>query len=223
MMKKFYVFVVVGAVLAAAMVGASAGAEAAKSGPRLAVAAPPASQLAALKRQVAKLTAEVKRLRAANAALSAAGIASALARAKAANDRFQSVEQAKAAGYIQRSPCESSPEGGMGFHFVNDDAMRDPKLDPAKPEILTYAPGPGGVMQLVGAEYWKPDADQNLTTDSDRPSLFGRAFDGPMEGHNPPGTLPGTGMPRHYDLHVWFWKRNPSGLFAIWNPDVSCK
>jgi hypothetical protein len=78
-------------------------------------------------------------------------------------------------------------------------------------------------MQLVGAEYWKADADQNLTTDSDRPSLFGRTFDGLMEGHNPSGTLPGAGMPGHYDLHVWFWKRHPSGMFAIWNPDVSCK
>jgi hypothetical protein len=64
-MKRFYGLVVVGAVLAAAMVGASAGAETAKRGPSVAVAAPPSSQIAALKRQVAKLTAEVRRLRAA--------------------------------------------------------------------------------------------------------------------------------------------------------------
>jgi hypothetical protein len=23
-------------------------------------------------------------------------------------------------------------------------------------------------------------------------------------------------------LHVWIWKENPSGIFASWNPDVSC-
>jgi hypothetical protein len=102
----------------------------------------------------------------------------------------------------------------MGFHFVSGAAMGDGRLDPARPEILNYAPGPTG-LQLVAAEYFKPDADQNLATDDDRPSLFGRAFDGPMPGHAP-------GMPIHYDLHVWFWKRNPTGMFAIWNPDVRC-
>jgi hypothetical protein len=24
-------------------------------------------------------------------------------------------------------------------------------------------------------------------------------------------------------LHVWLWKHNPSGLFADWNPNVSCE
>ena len=41
----------------------------------------------------------------------------------------------------------------------------------------------------------------------ERPQLFGRPFDGPMEGHHPL-------MPRdlhHYDLHVWLWKDNPAG------------
>jgi hypothetical protein len=37
-----------------------------------------------------------------------------------------------------------------------------------------------------------------------------------MFGHAP-------GMPVHYDLHVWLWKTNPSGLFNPWNPDLSCK
>ena len=31
-----------------------------------------------------------------------------------------------------------------------------------------------------------------------------------------------TGMPVHYDLHVWLWKHNPSGVFAPFNPDASC-
>jgi len=29
-------------------------------------------------------------------------------------------------------------------------------------------------------------------------------------------------MPVHYDLHVWFWHDNPSGLFAPFNPALSC-
>ncbi len=178
-------------------------------------------RVAAQKRQIAKLQASVKSLRAQVAALSPEGVARELARSKAALDKYQSVDQARAAGYVQRSPCVASPAGGMGMHFENDPAMADPALDVTKPEILVYAPGPSGPV-LVAAEWWKRDADQNLSTDEDRPSLFGRAFDGPMEGHNPPGTPAGQGMPRHYDLHVWLWKRNPAGMFAQWNPDVRC-
>jgi hypothetical protein len=102
----------------------------------------------------------------------------------------------------------------MGIHFVNPAVMQSGQLDPAKPPILVYVPVGAG-LQLVAAEYFKPDADQNAATDDDRPTLFGRAFDGPMLGHAP-------GMPLHYDLHVWLWKRNPSGVFAPWNRDVSC-
>ena len=68
---------------------------------------------------------------------------------------------------------------------------------------------------MVGVEYWKADADQNLATAGDRPSLFGVTFDGPMPGHNPT-------MPIHYDLHVWLFADNPSGMFAPFNPTLSC-
>jgi TolA-binding protein len=187
-----------------------------------AVAAPPAAkQIAALKRQVAAqrkqittLKASVKGLQAKVAALSPEGIAAQLARVKVANDKYQSVDAAKSDGYVAGSPCEKSPEGGMGIHYVNPAALADPAIDPMKPEILTYQPTASGLV-LLAAEYFKADADQNLSTDTDRPTLFGRAFDGPMPGHSPT-------MPRHYDLHVWLWKHNPSGMFAIWNPDVAC-
>ena len=88
-------------------------------------------------------------------------------------------------------------------------------LDPERPEILLYVPKPGGKLRLVGVEYMKVDADQNLATDTDRPSLFGQAFNGPMPGHNPT-------MPIHYDLHVWLEADNPMGVFAQWNPTIAC-
>ena len=47
------------------------------------------------------------------------------------------------------------------------------------------------------------------------PSLFDLPFDGPMLGHD-------AGMPIHYDLHVWLYRHNPAGLFAMWNPRVHC-
>jgi hypothetical protein len=36
-----------------------------------------------------------------------------------------------------------------------------------------------------------------------------------MEGHEP-------GMPVHYDLHAWIFKHNPAGVFAQYNPRVTC-
>jgi hypothetical protein len=151
-------------------------------------------------------------------------IARELAKTKAALDRFRSVDAAKAAGYVAASPCASTPidknqtsyGGGMGIHYMNMAFMAPgAPMVATKPPILVYAPKTGGGLELVAAEYFKLDADQNVKTDGDRPSIFGRAFDGPMLGHAP-------GMPIHYDLHVWLWKHNPSGMFASWNPDVTC-
>lgn len=179
--------------------------------PDAAIANPPSKQVAALKKRIAALEAELAKLRpTAPAVYDAQRYA-----AREATAKYATVAAATAAGYAAASPCESLPQGGMGFHYSNAAAVRDPALDPAKPEVLLYAPV-NGTLELVGVEYMKVDSDQNLTTDIDRPSLFGRAFDGPMLGHSPT-------MPIHYDLHVWVHKRNPSGVFAQWNPDVSCK
>jgi hypothetical protein len=102
----------------------------------------------------------------------------------------------------------------MGVHYANARLMRDPRILPRRPEILVYEPR-GDRRKLVAVEYYRADADGRLDTDDDRPRLFGRGFDGPMEGHAP-------GMPVHYDLHAWVWKRNPAGTFAQFNPRVHC-
>ena len=129
--------------------------------------------------------------------------------AKSASARFHSVVQAKRAGYVRESPCIP----GEGIHYGNMSLMGDTVVDPKRPELLLYETKPNGKLRLVGVEYFKVDADQNVSTDADRPSLFGRAFDGPMLGHFP-------GQPIHYDLHVWLWEPNPNGMFALPNPTV---
>jgi hypothetical protein len=140
----------------------------------------------------------------------------ALQAAKAASARYHSFEQAEQAGYsVAGEPCVASPLGAMGVHASNAALMADDALDPLRPEILLYLPDAEGTLTLLGVEYFKADADQSLATDGDRPSLFGVPFNGPMPGHNPT-------MPIHYDLHVWFWQDNPSGLFALFNPAISC-
>lgn len=128
--------------------------------------------------------------------------------------RYHSVDQAEADGYFAASPCESSPAGTMGIHYINP-ALFGPGNDPLQPEILLYTPRADGSLELVGVEYFAVDADQDLATAGDRPSIFGHPFDGPMLGHAP-------GMPIHYDLHVWVAERNPAGVFAKWNPAIAC-
>ena len=137
--------------------------------------------------------------------------------AQLATEKYRSVAQAEADGYVRASPCVASPAGGMGFHYVHPGLMADPALDPLRPEILVYVPkGPRAPLKLAALEWLKADADGSLLTDGDRPSLFGQPFDGPMPGHAP-------GEPVHYDLHVWTFKKNESGLFAQWNPAVRCE
>jgi hypothetical protein len=96
----------------------------------------------------------------------------------------------------------------MGIHYVNQALVADPAINPRRPEILLYLPVRGGGRRLIGVEYWRVDADQDLATANDRPSVLGQPFEGPMEGHEP-------GMPRHYDKHVWVWRPNPGGVYSL--------
>jgi hypothetical protein len=131
-----------------------------------------------------------------------------------ATKRFRDVREARRAGYVATGGCVASPEGGMGIHYTHPRLAADERLNIRRPEVLVYEPR-GERRRLVAVEYFRVDADGRLDTDDDRPYLFGRGFDGPMEGHEP-------GMPVHYDLHAWVWKRNPAGTFAMWNPRVEC-
>jgi hypothetical protein len=142
-------------------------------------------------------------------------IAKQLIAVRRATAKYRNVKAAIADGFVPVGGCTELPGvGGMGYHYMNVANVEDGVLEPTKPELLVYVPTEDG-LRLAAAEYFQADADQNLATDSDRPSLFGVPFDGPMLGHEP-------GMPIHYDLHAWVWYRNPSGVFAPWNPRVSC-
>jgi hypothetical protein len=130
-----------------------------------------------------------------------------------ATAKYHDLGVALSDGYAPASECTASPAGAMGVHYVNRALLGQP-IDLRHPAILLYEPTADGA-KLIGVEYFKADADQNLATDGDRPSLLGQPFDGPMLGHD-------EHMPIHFDLHVWTWKHNPSGMFAQFNPTVSC-
>jgi hypothetical protein len=136
-----------------------------------------------------------------------------VATVRAATAGYHDIATAIADGYVPTDNCTSSPAGVMGYHYVKPALLRQP-IDVRHPAILIYQPSGQG-RKLVAVEYFKADADQNLGTDFDRPSLLGQEFQGPMPGHEP-------GMPIHYDLHAWVWQNNPSGVFEQWNPAGSC-
>ena len=135
---------------------------------------------------------------------------------RAATARYHDVALALRDGYVPVGPCdEAAGRGAMGSHYLHPGRAADTVVDARRPEVLLYEPQDDGSLRLIGVEYFVADADQDLATDDDRPSLLGHAFDGPMLGHEP-------GMPVHYDLHAWVWRHNPTGSFSIWNPRVSC-
>ena len=143
-----------------------------------------------------------------------AGAGAELADLKRSLAPFQDVQAAVAAGFVPVSSCTVSPDGGMGVHYLHPARAAAP-VDAERPAILLYGPDRDGGMKLLGAEWFQADRDQDTATDDDRPSLFGRPFDGPMAGHE-------GDMPVHYDLHVWLFDANPAGVFAPWNPSVTC-
>jgi hypothetical protein len=139
-------------------------------------------------------------------------------------EKYQDPVVAVRDGYFSTLGCVEYPKpggqgqvayqaGAMGIHFLNP-ALISPVPDPKRPTLLLYEPDARGKLTLVGAEWFVPLA----TGIKERPQLFGREFDGPMEGHEPllPQNL------HHYDLHVWLWKQNPAGLFSPTNPLVKC-
>lgn len=117
-------------------------------------------------------------------------------------------------GYFSTLGCVVYPNGGMGVHFLNP-ALIGPTPDPFRPQILVDEPARDGTLHLVAAEWFIPLA----TGVTERPHIVGRPFDGLMEGHEPL-------MPRelhHDDLHVWFWKDNPTGPLNRINRQVDCE
>jgi len=125
--------------------------------------------------------------------------------------RFKDINVARAEGYIPTSACESLPgQGVMGIHYLNPRLAQDLVSDAFQPEALLYVPNDEGGFTLLGPEYFQASVGQPA------PVVNGQTFDGPMPGHSPQ-------MPVHFDLHVWLFKYNPSGLFAPWNPSPSVK
>jgi hypothetical protein len=129
-----------------------------------------------------------------------------ITRARAATERFKDASAAVAAGHAAETNCVAHPShGAMGLHY-NNTALRDATLDPAHPEVLTYAKQNDGSLKLTGVEYIVPLTAWNKP---EPPSIFGQSLK----------RADSLGI---WYLHAWIWEANPSGLFADWNPRVKC-
>lgn len=122
---------------------------------------------------------------------------------------FHSFDVAAAAGWDTAiSPCVESPMGGMGYHIANMSQLGNGgHLNHLRPEALLYEPTEDGSMAFVAVEFIVPPQDW---PHEDPPQVLGQdlVF---LEG------------PQVWGLHVWLGKENPDGIFADWNPDVSCE
>jgi hypothetical protein len=131
-----------------------------------------------------------------------------------ATQGFRDVTAATAAGYVSARNCVSGPnQGAMGVHYVNDGYIADGVLDVQRPEVLVYEPFEGK-LRLVAVEYFV-DAQQWDAANAAPPVLGGQLF-------NYVGAPNRLRLPAYYELHVWAWKGNSSGIFSDWNPRVSC-
>ena len=152
----------------------------------------------------------------------AAGMQAELAQVRAATAKYHRVQEAVADGYELGwvnglgnrivAGCVSSPTAGaMGYHYFNAALMADNAVHELTPEVLVYAPSPDG-LKLVAVEWVVRSAQSNPPGVSTPPSVLG------MDMHilvPPPG-------PAFYLTHAWIWADNPAGMFADFNPDVSC-
>jgi hypothetical protein len=165
-----------------------------------------------------------------------------LAEVRAATERFRDVEVAIAEGYL-RDPgdlCDTAEMmgrpaelGAMGIHFFRPDLLGittppDPRVsgngihtDFLQPSILIYEPQADGSQELVAvenlvfAEAWK-------AAGHDAPPAFhGAPYDTMIDDPATPVDEAHLFEP-HYDRHVWIYRDNPNGVFAPFNPAVTC-
>jgi hypothetical protein len=166
-----------------------------------------------------------------------------LAQVKVAAEKYKDVKAALADGYIPdpSGMCETAESmgkpaklGAMGVHYFRPDllgitAPPNPRVDGngtytdfRKPAVLLYEPQADGSMQLIGVENLVFEKAWKAAGHDAPPSFHGVPFDHMVDD---PATKidEAHGFMPHYDRHVWVIRDNPNGVFAQYNPNVTCK
>jgi hypothetical protein len=124
--------------------------------------------------------------------------------------------------------------GAMGIHFFRPDllgisAPPNPRVDGNgthtdfnKPAILIYEPQADGSLQLVAVENLVFQKAWHAAGNKKPPRFHGVEWDTMQD--DPATKIDEAHMfEPHYDRHVWLYRDNPNGMFAQFNPAVSCK
>jgi hypothetical protein len=162
------------------------------------------------------LSGQVAHVHAGAASDASPNVASELAAVRAATAKYHDVSAALADGYQLGyrgvvTGCVSNPTAGaMGYHYFNWAKMDDPSIREDDPEVLVYHTADDGTLVLGAVEWVVPKVQWEQAGNSEPPVVF----DQPLHVINP--------VLNWYLAHAWIWKHNPAGMFADWNPRVSC-
>ncbi|HRP06973.1 MAG TPA: hypothetical protein PLL69_00665 [Gemmatimonadales bacterium] len=166
-----------------------------------------------------------------------------LASIKDAASKYQDIQVALADGYVPdpSGSCEvatmmglPAETGAMGIHYFRPDLLQlsgppNPRVagtgthtDFLQPAVLLYEPQADGSLELVGVENLVFADAWAAAGNTEPPAFQGVAFD---EMQDDPATAldEAHNFEHHYDRHVWIFRENPSGVFAQFNPNVSCE
>lgn len=160
---------------------------------------------------------------------------------RAATARFQDLNVALKEGYIRdpsnmcmTAPMEGAPKqlGAMGIHYFRPDLLgitaEAPRVagtgmhtDFTTPGVLIYEPQADGRMTLVAVEnlVW---ADAWRATSKELPTFRGNEYYRMVDNPATPDIDEAHGFMPHFELHMWLYRNNPNGLFAPFNPSVTC-
>lgn len=138
-----------------------------------------------------------------------------LATIREATARYHDLDVALADGYEALFDCTVNPNNpsvAMGQHYING-GLVDDVLELENPEVLMYEPQADGSMKLVSVEYV---IFEDAWTGAEPPEFLGQT----MARKTAVGVHE---VPPFYEVHAWVWRHNPEGVFADWNPNVSCQ
>ena len=126
---------------------------------------------------------------------------------RAATLKYMDLNAAIGDQYVEFYVCTEQPGvGTMGQHYVNLGLVGDPAVDPLRPEVLVYAPTRAGGYRLVAVEYVTFAAGQ---------TVLGQTMNAVPAGNR-------YGLDPFFAKHAWIWQGNPNGIFADWNPSITC-
>ncbi|NUO53958.1 MAG: hypothetical protein HOV80_34365 [Polyangiaceae bacterium] len=155
-----------------------------------------------------------------------------------ATKKYRDVERALEDGYELGNSSDDFPQtvvnlcvknpdpnvGAMGFHFFDVAAYEDPAIDLSHPEVLVYEScvddendddqGCFNGYRLVAVEWVVKKETWEAAGNTAPPELS----ELPHEAHF---HILNT-MLNWYLLHAWIYKDNPAGIYADFNPTVTC-